>query len=165
MATSISMISSPSAWPVPGEKWWPWRQLLPLKTRWRYGLIDPDERLPREENKRLIEGEALDRLIAKAYLGGFPDPDEENPHDDDDDDSLLYAEPNPNNEDDLPSEEGPRRDDLTVIPPDADLMPAETETHLLPGPNPYDPPPTPFPVGETGWSPWAGLDPPTLRPP
>ena len=36
----------------PGEKWWPWRELLPLKSRWRYGLIDPDERWPHEENKQ-----------------------------------------------------------------------------------------------------------------
>ena len=59
----------------PGEKWWPWRELLPLKSRWRYGLIDPDERWPHEENKRLAESEAMDRAMAKFYLGGPLDDD------------------------------------------------------------------------------------------
>ena len=66
----------------PGEKWWPWRTLLPLKSRWRYGLIDPDERWPHEENKRLAESEAMDRAMAKFYLGGPVDDDEDPPTDD-----------------------------------------------------------------------------------
>ena len=75
----------------PGEKWWPWRELLPLETRWRYGLIDPDERWPHEENKGLAESEAMDRAMAEAYLGGPLDDDEDPPPDN----SLSVIPPNP----------------------------------------------------------------------
>ena len=74
----------------PGDKWWPWRMLLPLKDRWRYGLIDPDEPWPHEENQRLAESEAMQKFIAEAYVNpdllerrprhrrrGCPDPDDE----------------------------------------------------------------------------------------
>ncbi len=66
----------------PGEKWWPWRQLLPLEFRWRHGIIDPEERWPHEENKHLAEIEAMDRAMAEAYLGGPLDEDEDPPTDD-----------------------------------------------------------------------------------
>ncbi len=125
----------------PGEKWWPWRQLLSLETRWRYGLIDPDEPWPQEETERLVENEALtaevedmDRFILKYYPGPFPDPDEEDPDDEDPDDDhcpdydpLPYGEPPPtltvipeksesNPLPDTPPDEEPHRDGLTVIP-------------------------------------------------
>ena len=67
----------------PGDKWWPWRQLIPLQTRWNYSLIDPDEPWPQEENERLAEHEATRRMIAEAYLN----PDFFNDLEDDDDDS------------------------------------------------------------------------------
>ena len=120
----------------PGEKWWPWRQLLPLEIRWRYGLIDPGEPWPQEENERLVENEALDaemeaidRLIVKYYPGPFPDPDEEDP----DDDHRPDYDPPPDGEApptstvipeksetnpllDSPPDEEPHSDGLTVIP-------------------------------------------------
>ena len=108
----------------PGEKWWPWRTLLPLKSRWRYGLIDPDERWPHEENKRLAESEAMDRAMAEFYLGGpldeDEDPDEDPPsdydpppYDDDDEDSPTDADP-------------PTDDSLSVIPAPEPVEDAES---------------------------------------
>ena len=41
--------------------------LLPLRDRWRYGLIDPDEPWPHEENEKLAEIEAMQKFIAEAY--------------------------------------------------------------------------------------------------
>ena len=129
----------------PGDKWWPWRQLLPLGIRWRYGLIDPDERWPQEENERLVENEALDaemeaidRLIVKYYPGPLPDPDEEDP--DDEEDPLPCGEVSPTLTvipekseihplPDIPPNEGPHRDDLTVIPAEAGRRCAEAEIH------------------------------------
>ena len=138
----------------PGEKWWPWRQLLSLETRWRYGLIDPDEPWPQEETERLVENEALtaeveamDSFILKYYPGPFPDPDEEDPDDEDPDDDhcpdydpLPYGEPPPTSTVipeksetnpllDSPPDEEPHRDDLTVIPAEAGRRCAEAEIH------------------------------------
>ena len=85
----------------PGEKWWPWRQLLPLEFRWRHGIIDPEERWPHEENKHLAEIEAMDRAMAETYLGGplddDEDPDEDpTPYEDDDEDPpASSSSPNP----------------------------------------------------------------------
>ena len=115
----------------PGEKWWPWRELLPLDVRWRHGLIDPDERWPQEENERLAENEALesemeaiDRLILKYYPGPLPDLEEDL---DDEEDPLPCGEASPTLTvipekseihplPDIPPNEEPHRDGLTVIP-------------------------------------------------
>ena len=35
----------------PGDKWWPWRDLIPLRTRREYGLIDPDDPWPHEDEE------------------------------------------------------------------------------------------------------------------
>ena len=114
----------------PGDKWWPWRMLLPLEDRWGYGLIDPDEPWPHEENERLAESEAMQKFIAKAYLtpdflkgldaeDEDPDPDDDNPDDEDDD-----YDP------DLDDDEAPPH--LTVIPdPDRESIPAP---HPIPMP-------------------------------
>ena len=56
----------------PGDKWWPWRELLPLEFRWRHGIIDPEERWPHEENEYLAEMEAMDRAMAESYLDEAP---------------------------------------------------------------------------------------------
>ena len=128
----------------PGEKWWPWRHLLSLRTRWRYGLIDPDEPWPQEENERLADNEALDaemeaidRLILKHYPGPLPDL-EEDP--DDEEDPLPCGEASPTLTvipekseihplPDIPPNEAPHRDDLTVIPAEAGRRCAEAEIH------------------------------------
>ena len=103
----------------PGEKWWPWRQLLPLEFRWRHGIIDPEERWPHEENKHLAEIEAMDRAMAEAYLDDDPDDDDDpDPDEDPDDDECppLYDE-----------DPDPPPDD--VNPPGLTVIPAEAETH------------------------------------
>ena len=97
----------------PGEKWWPWRQLLPLEFRWRHGIIDPEERWPHEENKHLAEIEAMDRAMAEAYLDDDPDPDEDPG---DDECPPLYDE-----------DPDPPPDDVNS--PDLTVIPAEAETH------------------------------------
>ena len=108
----------------PGEKWWPWRELLPLKSRWRYGLIGPEERWPHEENKRLAESEAMDRAMAKFYLGGpldeDEDPDEDPPSDYD---PPPYEDPTPYEDDD---EDPPTDDSLSVIPAPEPVEDAES---------------------------------------
>ena len=106
----------------PGEKWWPWRQLLPLEFRWRHGIIDPEERWPHEENKHLAEIEAMDRAMAEAYLGGpldeDEDPDEDPPSDYD---PPPYEDPTPYDDDDPPTD-----DSLSVIPAPEPVEDAES---------------------------------------
>ena len=106
----------------PGEKWWPWRQLLPLEFRWRHGIIDPEERWPHEENKHLAEIEAMDRAMAEAYLGGpldeDEDPDEDPPSDYD---PPPYEDPTPYDDDDPPTD-----DPLSVIPAPEPVEDAES---------------------------------------
>ena len=119
----------------PGDKWWPWRHLLPLQNRWRYGLIDPDEPWPQEENERLAEGEALDRLIAESYLNPDYledldlDEDDSYPDEDPPDDSDIFTDglddpdPSPSdpynecpNDEEGPPPYGETQPTLTVIP-------------------------------------------------
>ena len=105
----------------PGEKWWPWRQLLPLEFRWRHGIIDPEERWPHEENKHLAEIEAMDRAMAEAYLDGPLDEDE-NPDEDppSDYDPPPYEDPTPYDDD------PPTDDPLSVIPAPEPVEDAES---------------------------------------
>ena len=108
----------------PGEKWWPWRQLLPLEFRWRHGIIDPEERWPHEENKHLAEIEAMDRAMAEAYLGG-PLDDDEDPDEDppSDYDPPPYEDPTPYEDDDA---DPPTDDSLSVIPAPEPVEDAES---------------------------------------
>ena len=96
----------------PGDKWWPWRELLPLEFRWRHGIIDPEERWPHEENKHLAEIEAMDRAMAEAYLGGPLDEDE----DSDEDPPSDYDPPPYDDEYPPPDADPPPDDSLSVIP-------------------------------------------------
>ena len=123
----------------PGEKWWPWRQLLPLEFRWRHGIIDPEERWPHEENKHLAEIEAMDRAMAEAYLGG-PLDDDEDPDEDppSDYDPPPYEDPTPYEDDD----EDPPTDDSPPShgeypPPDAD-PPTDDSLSVIPAPEPVE---------------------------
>ena len=115
----------------PGEKWWPWRQLLPLEFRWRHGIIDPEERWPHEENKHLAEIEAMDRAMAEAYLGGPLDEDEDEDPDEDppsDYDPPPYEDPPT---DDSPPSHG------EYPPPDAD-PPTDDSLSVIPAPEPVE---------------------------
>ena len=123
----------------PGDKWWPWRQLLPLEFRWRHGIIDPEERWPHEENKHLAEIEAMDRAMAEAYLGGpldeDEDPDEDPPSDYD---PPPYEDSTPYEDDD----EDPPTDDSPPShgeypPPDAD-PPTDDSLSVIPAPEPVE---------------------------
>ena len=129
----------------PGEKWWPWRHLVSLEERRRYGLIDPDDHWPSEVDEYLDQKAAHEAEMAALHaethrdieavienmfandpvLSILNNPDQESPDD---------YDPSPNNPD---IEQGPHDDDhlpeLTVIPtPPA--VPAEA------GPNPPPPP-------------------------
>ena len=79
----------------PGDKWWPWRDLIPLRTRREYGLIDPDDPWPHEDEEYFATMDALDDdLISRLDLEDLfeddedddddPNDDEYPPHDDDD---------------------------------------------------------------------------------
>ena len=132
----------------PGDKWWAWRQLLPLEIRWRYGLIDPGEPWPQEENERLVENEALDaemeaidRLIVKYYPGPFPDPDEEDP----DDDHRPDYDPPPDGEAPptstvIPAEAGQDVEDAPVACAEAEIHPREESRLSSKTPQPENPP-------------------------
>ena len=151
----------------PGDKWWPWRMLLPLRDRWRYGLIDPDEPWPHEENEKLAEIEAMQKFIAEAYNNpdffndledddDAPDDDEDylsedDDSDDEDDDDAPDDDEHPPNLTVIPDTEDEYRPNLTVIPAEAGIHPSETTTHNLathpaPGPSPIGPTPTPHPA-------------------
>ena len=106
----------------PGEKWWPWRQLMSVEERRRDGLIGPEDRWPSDVDEYLDRKAAHEAEMAafdaetwrdmEAVLEGMfardpvlsllHDPDEESPDPDDDDDP------------DDPPEVGPRS--LTLPP-------------------------------------------------
>ena len=129
----------------PGDKWWPWRELLPLQTRWRYGLIDPDEPWPHEENELLAERE----YIAQSYLNpGFFDDQDDDPDDDEGPPPDNYYPPNNDDLDDdeyPPPDDPPHNDnpDDEEYPPELIVLPTEAETHPRP---PTDPDPDSPPV-------------------
>ena len=60
----------------PGDKWWPWRHLIPIHNRWRFGLIDPDEPWPPEEDEWPADEQAMRRFagtyIPPDFLKGRP---------------------------------------------------------------------------------------------
>lgn len=123
----------------PGEKWWPWRHLLSVEKRRRYGLIDPDDRWPGEvdeyldqiaaheaemaahdaEMRRDIEAVIEGMFASDPVLSNLVDPDQQPP---DPDDSPY----NDNSDDDYPEEdpdpesvlggEAARAEDLEACP-------------------------------------------------
>ena len=134
----------------PGDKWWPWRMLLPLKDRWRYGLIDPDEPWPQEENQRLAESEAMQKFIAEAYLNpdllkGL-DTEDEDPDPDDEDDDYDPDDDNPDDEDD---DYDPDPDD-DEAPPHLTVIP-DPDRESIPGGGAEGRSPTPSPLRGEGW--------------
>ncbi len=143
----------------PGDKWWPWRDLIPLRTRREYGLIDPDDPWPHEDEEYFTIMDALDEE-EKAYVEDYLFEDDEDDSDDDDDpDDDEYPPPY------LPPYNHTPDDDeyppnLTVIPAEvadvedaprrAGIHPSETitpnlATHPAPGPSPDCPDPNPPP--------------------
>ena len=151
----------------PGDKWWPWRDLIPLRTRREYGLIDPNDPWPHEDEEYFAAMDALDKDEYDYLL----DDDEDEDDDPDDDEAPPLYDP-PYDGDD-PSPVGvPLVGTLTATR--ADTLPSPLS--VIPVPrhgNPGSPHPPPSPVGvplvgtldathaDTGPSPdWADPNPP-----
>ncbi len=134
----------------PGEKWWPWRQLMSVEERRRDGLIGPEDQWPSDVDEYLDEKAAheaemaafeaetwrdmeavLDGMFASdPVLSNLYDPDEESPDPDDDD----YDPDDPD-----PSPPDPDYED----PDDDELPPGLTVTSDPPPELPIIPPPEP----------------------
>ncbi len=133
----------------PGEKWWPWRQLMTVGERRRDGLVGPEDRWPSDVDEYLDKKAAHEAEMA-AYkaetwrdmeavlegmfandpvLSNLYDPDQEPPDEDDDSD----PDDNPNPPSVLPSpepvedvEDAPRRaPGRESIPDPLSVIPAE----------------------------------------
>ena len=85
----------------PGDKWWPWRHLIPIHNRWRFGLIDPDEPWPPEEDEWPADEQAM-RRFAGTYVPpdflddleeDYDEDDDYDTDDEDDEDPPLYDPP------------------------------------------------------------------------
>ena len=121
----------------PGEKWWPWRQLMSVEERRRDGLIGPEDRWPSDVDEYLDKKAAHEAEMAaykaetwrdmEAVLEGMfaNDPVLSNLYDPDDSD----PDDNPN----PPYDETPDDDEfppnLTVIPVPQPVIPAEAGIH------------------------------------
>ena len=147
----------------PGDKWWPWRDLIPLRTRREYGLIDPDDPWPHEDEEYFTIMDALDEE-EKSYVEDYLFDDDEDDSDDDDDpdddeDPPPYLPPynHTPDDDEYPPNLTVIPDPLSVIPAEvadaprrAGIHPSETitpnlATHPAPGPSPDCPDPNPPP--------------------
>ncbi len=140
----------------PGDKWWPWRHLIPIHNRWRFGLIDPDEPWPPEEDEWPADEQAMRRFAGTYIPPDFLDDLEE---DDDEDDDY---DPDPDDDNDPPPYYPPHDEDpdpLSVVPAEAGTHPPmPTEAGLYPSPlDPFEehppdltitpnPPPNPKPL-------------------
>ncbi len=94
----------------PGDKWWPWRDLIPLRTRREYGLIDPDDPWPHEDEEYFAAMDALDKDEYDYLL----DDDEDEDDDPDDDEDPPYNH-TPDDDEYPPN--------LTVIPDPLSVIP------------------------------------------
>ena len=96
----------------PGDKWWPWRNLISVEKRHEDGLIGPDDRLPQGMDEYLEKRAAdkarlaeMDEMELRILDGWFePDPDDDdpcpnNPYPDPDDQDEYWPGPA---EDDAP---------------------------------------------------------------
>ena len=127
----------------PGDKWWPWRHLVPLQHRQGFGLIGPQDPRPPGDaeyfaNLNACE-EAESHYLEDAFdedppddldiftddPGPLPDPDDEYPNDEEYPPPDGEAPPTstiiPEKSEiypllDTPPDEEPHRDGLTVIP-------------------------------------------------
>ena len=141
----------------PGDKWWPWRHLVPLRHRQGFGLIGPQDPRPPGDAEYFANLNACEEAESHYLEDAFdedppddsdiftddPDPfpsDPDNEYPNDEEDSLPYDEAPPTSTvipekseihplPDIPPNEGPHRDDLTVIPAEAGRRCAEAEIH------------------------------------
>ena len=122
----------------PGDKWWPWRDLIPLRTRREYGLIDPDDPWPHEDEEYFATMDAIDEdLISRLDLEDLFEDDD--PDDEDDD-----YDPDPDDDEDPPLYDPPYDGD-DPSPVGVPLVGILTATHADTGPSPdcADPNPPP----------------------
>ena len=102
----------------PGDKWWPWRHLVPLRTRREYGLIDPQDPWPHEDEEYFATMDALDKAES-GFLDDLFD-------DDDPDDPDNFTE-DPDDTDPFPSDP-----DDYLPPPNQDEESSHPDHHLPP---------------------------------
>ena len=138
----------------PGDKWWPWRDLIPLRTRREYGLIDPNDPWPHEDEEYFAAMDALDKDEYDYLLDDDEDddPDEDPPYDDPSyDDNLDDDEFPPLDLPVIPAEVADVEDAPRRAPRRAGIHPSETTTHnhaTHPAPSPSpDPSFTPIQAG------------------
>ncbi len=120
----------------PGDKWWPWRQLVSIDERRRDGLIDEEDSTMMDAMKK---AESSYYGLSDDDLSDDTDTFDDDPDDDDydpDDD-----DPNPDYED-LDDEHPP---DLTVTPNPPSVIPAPEPESIPRGGGP-----TPSPLREEG---------------
>ena len=145
----------------PGEKWWPWRQLMTVGERRRDGLIGPEDRWPSDVDEYLDKKAAHEAEMAaykaetwrdmEAVLEGMfaNDPVLSNLYDpdlepSDDDDSDPDDDPNPPHNDTPDDDQHPP--DLTVTPnppPEPSVIPDLDDEHppdlsVIPAPEPVE---------------------------
>ena len=134
----------------PGEKWWPWRQLMSVEERRRDGLIGPEDRWPSDVDEYLDKKAANEAEMA-AYkaetwrdmeavlegmfandpvLSNLYDPDQEPP--DDDDDSDDDEDEDDNDDPDDTDQLSPDDDDSDDNPKPAPRSPAQLNRHSRP---------------------------------
>ncbi len=127
----------------PGDKWWPWRDLVPLRTRREYSLIDPGDPWPHEDEEYFATMDALEE-VESSYLDDLFD-------DDLHDDSGVFTD-DPDDPDPFPSDP----DDDHLPPPDQDEEPSDP-TLVIPDSDRESIPrgeagrPTPSPIKGEGW--------------
>ena len=153
----------------PGEKWWPWRQLMSVEERRRDGLIGPEDRWPSDvdeylDRKAAHEAEmaafraetwkdmeaVLDGMFASdPVLSNLYDPEQESPNPDDDDYDPDDDDPNPDYEDPDGDEHPP---DLTLAPtppPEPPVIP-DSDRESIPRGGAVRPSPSPVGVPLVG---------------
>ena len=125
----------------PGDKWWPWRDLVPLDERRKYGLVDADDPWPHEEDEYFAVMDALEedeKAYVEDYLFENEDPDDEDDDydlDPDDDPLHLTVIPDPDRES-IPAPHPipmPREESLTPITESAPLPVGASFVDTLPG--------------------------------
>ena len=83
----------------PGDKWWPWRDLVPLDERRKYGLVDPDDPWPHEDEEYFVTMDALDKDEYDYLFEDDDSNDEDDDYDpdpdDDEDPAHLTVIPDP----------------------------------------------------------------------
>ena len=149
----------------PGDKWWPWRQLVSIDERRRDGLIDEEDSAMMDaldEAESSYYGDPDDDLYRTPYFLNNPEEDEDD-SDPDDNPNPPYKDPSheDNPDDDkhppnltptpapqsvIPDPDDENPPNLTVIPAEvadaprrAGIHPSETTTHNLathPAPSP-----------------------------